>query len=150
VGAGPLFIAAQHYIQAFRLENRVTLHGVTPNDEVLRLMKRADVFIQHSVTCPETGDEEGMPVAILEAMAYGLPVVSTFHAGIPEAVVDGKTGFLVEEGDTQSMADRILDLASQPALRVSVGGAGRARVETNFTWQKEKRSLVDLLTLGVL
>ena len=60
-------------------------------------MKKAHIFLQHSVTCPITGDEEGVPVAILEAMASGLPVVSTFHAGIPEAVVDGKTGFLVSE-----------------------------------------------------
>ena len=63
-------------------------------------MEAADVLIQHSVVDPATGDEEGLPVAILEGMGCGLPVVATRHAGIPESVVEGETGMLVDEGDS--------------------------------------------------
>src|SRR5262249_24607779 len=101
VGAGELFPSALQFLQAFNLQNRVVFFGALSNDKVRRLMSEADIFIQHSVICPVTGDEEGLPVAILEAMASGLPVVSTWHAGIPEAVLEGKTGFLVPERNTK-------------------------------------------------
>jgi glycosyltransferase involved in cell wall biosynthesis len=80
-------------------------------------------------------------------MAYGLPVVSTTHAGIPEAVVNQETGLLVNEGDTMSMAANIVELARQPLLRTKMGKAGRLRVEKEFTWEKECNALSALLNL---
>ena len=80
-------------------------------------MNGADVFVQHSITDSHTGDQEGLPVAVLEAMASGLPVVATRHAGIPEAVVEGETGYLVEEGDIGAMAGHIARLAEDHTLR---------------------------------
>lgn len=147
VGAGQLLPAAQHYVQALNLSERVTLHGSQPNEVVLRLMQSADLFIQHSMTDPETGDEEGLPVAILEAMAQGLPVVSTRHAGIPEAVTEGLTGYLVEEGDSKGMAERIVTLASDPELRERMGQAGWLRARDRFSWEIERAELLKVMGL---
>jgi len=147
VGGGPLFPAAVQYVQAFRLTDRVTLHGAQPNEVVRRLMRDADVFLQHSILDPDTGDEEGLPVAVLEAMAFALPVISTRHAGIPEAVQEGETGLLVDEGDCEGMADRLVGLAGDPERRARMGVAGWERAHA-FSWAKERASLLKILGLG--
>jgi glycosyltransferase involved in cell wall biosynthesis len=147
VGDGQLLAAAIQFVRAFDLGDRVTLHGGRPNEFVQELMKRSDIFLQHSMVDPETGDEEGLPVAILEGMARGLPVVSTRHAGIPEAVVEGKTGYLVDEGDSHGMADRLIMLARDPDLRFRMGQAGWHRVKEHFSWEKEKCELLAILGL---
>lgn len=148
VGAGELLPAARQYVRAFNLGDRVTLHGSLPNPAIHDLMRQADMFLQHSMTDPEIGDEEGLPVAILEAMAHSLPVVSTRHAGIPEAVTDGVTGFLVDEGDSSEMAQRISALARSEELRLQFGSAGWQRAKVNFTWEQERASLLDILGLN--
>jgi glycosyltransferase involved in cell wall biosynthesis len=147
VGAGELLPAAQQFVQAFNLENKVTFHGAKSNDFVQGLMRKSDIFLQHSITDQETGDEEGLPVAILEAMAFALPVVSTLHAGIPEEVVNGETGFLVNEGDVNEMAVKIIKLASDASLRINFGKAGWQRAKQQFSWQKERNDLIKLLGL---
>jgi glycosyltransferase involved in cell wall biosynthesis len=150
VGGGPLLADAQRFVEHHQLHNSVTLHGAVPNREVKALMARADVFVQHSIKDPATGDEEGLPVAILEAMAAGLPVVATRHSAVPEAVVDRRTGFLVEEHDTTAMANRILDLARDPQLRRSMGYAGWTQALERFTWARERADLLSVLQLETL
>jgi colanic acid/amylovoran biosynthesis glycosyltransferase len=145
IGDGPLLPAAKQYVQAFGLEDIVAFHGWQEHTNVLRLMLHADIFLQHSITDPDNGDEEGIPVAILEAMAHGLPVVSTLHAGIPEAVVDGVTGHLVAEGDSISMSERILDIAYDANKQKEMGSAGWARARDRFTWEDERKSLLSIL-----
>jgi glycosyltransferase involved in cell wall biosynthesis len=147
VGAGPLLPAAAQFVAATELDAQVCLHGGQDNSTVQRLMREADIFVQHSMTDPETGDEEGLPVSILEAMAMGLPVVATDHAGIPEAIEDGITGFLVAEGDTRSMAARIEQLACDPELRRTMGQAGWKRASEHFQWDRERRELLRVLGL---
>jgi glycosyltransferase involved in cell wall biosynthesis len=110
-------------------------------------MRDADMFLQHSITDPATGDEEGLPVAVLEAMANALPVVATRHAGIPEAVLEGATGYLVDEGDTASMADRIVALARDADRRRNMGRAGWQRAGENFSREKERAALLNILGL---
>jgi glycosyltransferase involved in cell wall biosynthesis len=147
VGDGPLMPAARHFVQAFELDRVVTLHGGRSHHEVLALMNTADLFLQHSIIDPDTGDMEGLPVAILEAMARSLPVISTLHAGIPEAVIDGESGYLVPEGNTMAMAERVVTLVREPELRRRMGAAARARVCELFSWDREKAHLVQLLGL---
>jgi glycosyltransferase involved in cell wall biosynthesis len=147
VGDGPLFGAAVDLVDALRLGGRVIFHGSLPNDDVLDLMERADVFLQHSLTDPATGDEEGLPVAILEAMSRSLPVVATRHAGIPEAVVDGATGLLVDEGDVATMAERIAYLYGEPVVRQAMGRRGWAWALEHFSWARERAALLELLGL---
>jgi colanic acid/amylovoran biosynthesis glycosyltransferase len=148
IGAGELFASALQFVQTFNLQDRVAFFGALTNDKVLFHMKEANIFLQHSVICPVTGDEEGVPVAILEAMACGLPVVSTLHSGIPEAVLDGETGFLVSEGNTQAMSKRILELAKDQKLREKLGQSGWRRAENYFSWTNERDRLLNILGLA--
>jgi glycosyltransferase involved in cell wall biosynthesis len=145
VGTGPLFKKAQEYVKEHGLQNQVTLHGGQPHQVVLDMLQSSDLFLQHSVVDPESGDEEGMPVIILEAMGYGLPVISTNHAGIPEAVLNGLTGYIVEEGDVEGMAQRILELAADGQKRLTMGENGRRNAQDNFTWQIEKARLLEVM-----
>lgn len=148
VGAGELFPAAQQFVQSMGLADRVTLHGEQPSSRVRELLSETDIFAHHAIVDPATGDEEGLPVAILEAMAAGVPVVATRHAGIPEAVADEKTGLLCGEGKTAEMADKLLRLARDPGLRRGLGEAGWERARQFFSWERERRDLLQLMGLG--
>jgi len=87
-------------------------------------------------------------VAILEAMAHALPVVATRHAGIPESVQETKTGLLVDESDIVSMAEHIVTLARDEALRRSMKLAGWQIARENFTWEREREELLKVLGFG--
>jgi len=147
VGDGPLMPEVRQFVSEFDLEGNIILHGSLPNQVTMTIMERSDIFLQHSVTDPESGDEEGLPVAILEAMARGLPVVSTYHAGIPEAVVDSETGFLVAEEDIQAMAAVLERLIENPGLRLELGTKGRERAKDFFSSQKEISTLREILKI---
>ena len=147
IGEGELLPAAEQYVRDANLGARVRLHGAQPHDVVSRAIREADVFVQHSRTDPVTGDEEGLPVAILEAMAHALPVVSTRHAGIPEAVIDGVTGMLVAEGDATQMAACLVALGTDPGARARLGTAGWQRARDRFSWAREREALLELLGL---
>ncbi len=146
-GGGELLDEARQFVHDYKLSDHVTLHGSQPNPVIQELMKKADIFVQHSRTDPDTGDEEGMPVAILEAMANNLPVVSTRHAGIPEAVDEGASGYLVDEGDIDGMAAYILQLSENPSLRNQMGHAGWVRARKHFSWPQERSALLTVLGL---
>lgn len=147
VGDGELFDEARQFVRAHALSDKVVLHGSLPNPVVQDLMKKAQIFLQHSRTDPVTGDEEGLPVAILEAMANSLPVVSTRHAGIPEAVLEGVTGYLVDEGDVEAMASHIVQLANNYDLRTHFGQSGWQRAKLHFSWEIEQSALLKVLGL---
>ncbi|MGH7871052.1 MAG: glycosyltransferase, partial [Candidatus Binatia bacterium] len=144
VGAGPLHDVCCKLIKALRIEHAVELGGIANHDTVAALMQGARVFVQHSLV-PLSGDTEGTPVAILEAGAAGLPVVSTHHAGISDVVIHGKTGFLVDEGDIQAMADYIYQLLTDPDLASIMGHNAREHVRANFTMQRSIGQLRNIL-----
>lgn len=148
VGGGELFPAAQQYVQALGLAQRVVLHGEQPWERVRELLREANIFVHHAIVDPASGDEEGLPVAILEAMAAALPVVATQHAGIPEAVADGETGLLGPESNTDAMAQNILRLARNAPLRAELGEAGWARARQRFSWARERRDLLEVMGLN--
>jgi glycosyltransferase involved in cell wall biosynthesis len=85
-----------------------------------------------------------------EAMARGLPIVSTLHAGIPEAVTDGVHGFLVPEGDTAGMAARILQLANDRTLTVRLGHAGWLKALAEYTYHAERQRLLSAMGIPLL
>jgi glycosyltransferase involved in cell wall biosynthesis len=147
IGHGPLLQAARDFVDAFDLRDRVTLHGAQPNQVVLESLTRADIFLQHSRTDPETGYGEGMPVSILEAMAHALPVVSSRIGGTPEQIVEGSTGYLVDPGDTAGMARHIVRLANDAGLRHQLGTAGWRRARDLYSWDKERAELLRVLGL---
>ncbi|WP_367389497.1 glycosyltransferase [Lewinella sp. LCG006] len=109
-GGGELFEACHILVRALGLEDKVDFKGILSPWEVFEEMQKARVFVQHSLTTPLQGDKEGTPVAIMEAMACGLPVVSTRHGGIAEMIQHEETGLLVEEYDVDGMAKAMLRL----------------------------------------
>lgn len=145
VGDGTLKSVVQDLCARHPQGGKVSLVGALPHEETLRHIFEADIFLQHSITDPRTGDQEGAPVAILEAMARGVPVVSTRHSGIPYLVDEGTTGLLGDEGDVAAMAANLIALARDEDLRCRMGRAGRERSE-QFTWERERTVLLDLLS----
>ena len=99
-------------IRSLRLEKQVILKGKLAPDQVKTSMDEATMFIQHSVTTPIKGDKEGTPVAVMEAMACGLPVVATRHAGIAEIITHEVSGILIDEFDFEQMAQQVVALFS--------------------------------------
>jgi colanic acid/amylovoran biosynthesis glycosyltransferase len=136
IGSGPMEAEVKAFISQHGLSDKIHLLGAVSHAIVLEEMQRADIFIQHSMTDPDTGDQEGAPVAILEAMAHGLPVISTIHSGIPYLVEDQVSGLLTPEGDFNAMARSIMCLSKEISKRGEMGKKGKDRVE-HFTSGKE-------------
>ena len=137
VGGGSLAWAMAQFIDACGLGGRIRLHGVVSEAYKKQLFAKCGVFVQHSITAAD-GDEEGLPAAIQEAMAAGMAVISTRHAGILEAVIEGETGILVDEGDVEAMAYAFLDLGPKAA---ELGRASHARALTHDAWTLEQDRL---------
>jgi colanic acid/amylovoran biosynthesis glycosyltransferase len=127
IGDGSEMPRVKQRIEKLGLENSVKLYGGLPRSEALPIVNEHWVFAQHSAT-PASGDQEGFPVVLLEATALELPIVSTIHSGIPEQVIDGQTGFLVKEFDYESMAERIIELLTNPDLAEEMGKCGRQHI----------------------
>lgn len=113
------------------LRETVRLLGARPQHEVTSLLRDADLFVLPSVVAP-TGQMEGIPVALMEAMASRLPVVSTRLSGIPELVEDGVSGLLVPPADEAALAEAITTLCSDTQLRQRLGERGREKVVEEF------------------
>lgn len=131
VGDGPLQKELSDLIDRLKLNRIVKLTGWRNQEEIFGFMQESDILIAPSVT-GKTGDQEGIPVALMEAMAHGLPVVSTLHSGIPELVIDSKTGFLVGERDPEALAKKIEILITNPDIRCRFGAEGRKKVEADY------------------
>jgi colanic acid/amylovoran biosynthesis glycosyltransferase len=143
-GDGPLLDSCKQLVAALRLEKAVQFLGVITPDNVPDTMQRFRAFVQHSVTAP-SGDSEGSPVAVMEAGASGLPVVSTNHAGIVESVKHGETGLLCEELDIDSMANNMVLLARDPQLASRLGENARQRIQTYFSMERSIQNLHSIL-----
>jgi colanic acid/amylovoran biosynthesis glycosyltransferase len=126
------------------VQNRVTLHGRHSQEKVRDGLEGSDVLVAASVTAAD-GDEEGIPNVLKEAMALGLPVVGTRHAGIPELIEDGVSGFLVPERDETALAGALQRLADEPGRWAAMGRAGRAKIELEYDIDRLNDRLTGLL-----
>ncbi len=131
VGSGPLEAELKATAAGLGVGEAVEFLGSMQQDGVVRELERSHLLLAPSVTAP-SGDKEGIPTVIMEAMASGLPVISTLHGGIPELVEDGVSGFLVAERDVEALAERLSLLVERDELRTSMGAAGRRKVEADF------------------
>lgn len=147
-GDGQLLEVTRNLSHALGLDGAVELPGSLSHEAVARHMLAATAFVQHSI-CPREGpargDCEGTPVAVLEAMICGLPVVATRHAGIGEVVEQGMTGLLVEERDVDGMAGAMLSLCDDPALGVRLGAAARTVALERHTAERYVAGLLEAL-----
>jgi colanic acid/amylovoran biosynthesis glycosyltransferase len=131
VGEGGLRGELERLIAELGVGAHMRLLGWRNQDEVVRLCRDAHLMVAPSITAAN-GDQEGIPNAVKEAMALGLPVVATRHSGIPELVEDGVSGLLVPERDVDALADRLTYLIDHGDAWGTMAQAGRARVETDF------------------
>ena len=140
VGTGPEEERCRQCAQQLRVSERVIFHGWKTPSEVKTLMQQADIFALNCRTA-SNGDQEGLPVGILEAMAMALPVVSTRHAGVPRQVEEGVTGLLVNEQDTDALAKALAQLVADAGWREALGKAGRARAQSFFSLNQMHQNL---------
>ncbi len=143
VGEGRLGKKLKLLVDNLGIKEKINFLGPRNQNEIIEIIKKSDIFLAPSVTA-RNGDQEGTPVVLMEAMACGLPVVSTFHGGIPELVRDGVSGFLVEERDSEALADKIELLINNPGLRRDFGENGRKDVLEKFNSNKLNDDLVNI------
>ena len=144
VGGGEDEAALRQRIDALGLGDRVTLHVNAPQAELKALYQAADVYVQPSIRLG-SGLMEGVPATLMEAMAVGLPCISTRLSGIPEVVADGETGILVEPERPDALAEAITWMRDHPTEAQAMGAAGRRRVEEGFDAAVNARQLADLI-----
>jgi len=137
-GDGPQMQALQALAKQLGIDNRVFFLGWMSREQLMRCYQQANVFLFPS-------RHEGMPNALLEAMASGLPVIASCVAGSEELVLDGETGYLVPTEDIESLRTALKKMLSDPALREQMGLASRKHVEANYSWESTAQQYVLLL-----
>lgn len=140
IGDGELKEQLEILIKKLGVSDTVKILGSKIQNEVQVLMMQSHIFLLPSITA-RNGDMEGIPVVLMEAAASGLPVVSTWHSGIPELIQDGKSGFLVSERDIDALVDRLLHLIEHPEVWPEMGRAGREFVEKHYDIKKLNKKL---------
>ncbi|MEO8886453.1 MAG: glycosyltransferase [Mucilaginibacter sp.] len=148
VGTGPLSEQTKQLAAELNLNDKVTFTGVLSAVQIQELMHQSRCFVQHSVTAAD-GDMEGTPNTILEAGACGLAIVSTMHAGIKEAVINGETGYLVPEHDVAGMANYMMKLAGDVQLAADIGNKEAAHIRKNYDINNRINNLAVILQQAI-
>jgi colanic acid/amylovoran biosynthesis glycosyltransferase len=143
IGDGPLKADFEKLIAELDVSNLVKLLGWKQHQEIAEILDNCHLFLAPSVTAAD-GNQDAPVNTLKEAMAMGLPVISTYHGGIPELVEDGVNGFLVPERDANAIAQKLAYLIEHPELWESMGTAGRHRVEEKYDMEKLNDELVEI------
>ena len=143
IGDGPLKTQLQQSIDRLGAGNFIKLLGWKQQQEIVAILDTCHLFVAPSVTAAD-GNQDAPVNTLKEAMAMGLPVVSTYHGGIPELVEDGTSGFLVPERDPEAIAEKLAALIEHPELWERFGRAGRARVEEKYDMNGLNDELVEI------
>ena len=146
VGKGPLRTYLKTQVHLLGLHNIIGFRGALPQELVREAYKRAAIFALPCVI-NEDGDRDGIPTVLLEAMACGLPVVSTDVSGIPELVESGRDGILVQPRNPEMLADALDHLLSDEGLRKQLGAAATAKVAKSFSVERSVTELLGLFHL---
>jgi len=144
VGDGEDMLSCKELVAKLGLDSRVIFHGILKRHEIFELLVSALVYVQHSITAPN-GDREGTPLSILEAQAAALPVISTNHAGIPDVVLHGQTGYLVDEFNHKEMGRYMAELLSDKEIAKEMGKEARKRILNAFTLERHLKKLAQTL-----
>ncbi|HEY9734705.1 MAG TPA: glycosyltransferase family 4 protein, partial [Trichocoleus sp.] len=143
VGSGPLEGALRSHIQSLHLDDWVEIVGPRPQGEVFELMQTAAAFAAPYIV-GQDGNRDGLPTALLEAMALGTPCVATDVTGIPEIIRDGETGLLVAQRDVEGLARALQRLLGEAELRDAIAIQARALVEAQFDITRNTAALRQL------
>jgi glycosyltransferase involved in cell wall biosynthesis len=144
IGEGSLEKELRAQIEELDLQRRVALPGAKPQREIRQRLAAANVFVLPSVVDPQ-GGMDNLPTVIMEAMATGLPVISTNIGGIPEMVVQDETGVLVQPGDPVALAGAIKKIIDDSQLAQRLGQAGYERARDFFSIEQNVRDLCALI-----
>ncbi|WOC52441.1 hypothetical protein BPO_1794 [Bergeyella porcorum] len=143
-GTGELMGQCLQLVEQLNIKDKVTFVGWINKEQQKQLLSESMAFVQHSVTA-KNGDREGTPVAILEASAAALPIISTLHAGIPDTVANNVTGFLSKENDWESMGDHMIQLLSNKNLCLEMGEKGKKLVKENFSEKQHLHIITNII-----
>ncbi|GAB4164359.1 MAG: glycosyltransferase [Winogradskyella sp.] len=143
-GDGELLNSCKNIVRYLGISENVDFVGVISSDQYVSYLENSLAFVQHSIT-GENGDKEGTPLSILEASSAGLPVVSTFHAGIPDVIEHDKTGLLVQEHDVEKMGSYMIELLNNKNYAIDIGRAGKRHVRENFSMERHISKLQKVL-----
>lgn len=143
IGDGELQSQFEQLIVSLNAEKSIKLLGSKSQSEIIELLLTSHIFIAPSVTASD-GNQDAPINVLKEAMAMGLPVISTIHGGIPELVEEGVSGFLVPERDEKAIADKLIYLIEHPEDWAAMGEAGRSKVEQNYDLNRLNDKLVAL------
>jgi colanic acid/amylovoran biosynthesis glycosyltransferase len=143
VGEGPRAEKLEALVADLGLESDVTFTGALAAADVRRLYQQSDLFALACVVV-DSGDRDGMPTVLIEAMATGMPVVSTPVTGIPELVTDGENGFLVPQRDVPALAKALETLMQNKDLRTRMGRKARERVASEFDSRRTALQLANV------
>lgn len=146
-GDGPLLNTCINLVEYLGITDAVSFPGVITPDEFRNRLATCRAFVQHSLVAQD-GDMEGTPVAIIEAQAAAVPVISTYHAGIPDVVQNKLTGLLVPEKDVEDMASAMIKLLSDIELAKKMGNSGRSNIQENFTMKRHIDMLNEVLNVA--
>ena len=141
-GDGPLESALRRQVVETGIQDRVHFLGPLSHAETLTRIAEADCFLLPSITAAD-GDQEGIPVTLMEAMALGTPVCTTRHSGIPELVKHGETGLLSKERDAEALSANIRALASREVDAFALAQAARLKVERDFDEDAQNNALIE-------
>jgi len=144
VGSGELEVEIKRRFAHLSKAGNVIFKGAIEHQEALQFLLSSKVFVQHSVTSG-SGDQEGLPNSLVEAMRNGKPVISTIHSGIPELITHGKSGFLAQEHDFESFAKYMVLLLEDESLSNEMGRSGKELITARIplgSRGKEIRSLI--------
>ncbi len=139
-GNGPTLEAIKNLVNQLQLNEHVIFPGLVDKTGAIALMEKAHAFVHHSIVPPDN-DHEGIPTAIMEAMAMELPVISTYHSGIPELIKDGINGYLVNEKDIETYADKMWEITNWNYLDIN-----RKVIEEKFELQEYISNLENIFS----
>ena len=142
-GEGPLLGELQNLARDLNIAQRVSFTGFISQEELREIYYQSHIFVHPSQTGRD-GNQEGVPNAMLEAMATGLPVFATDHGGIPEAVENGVSGVLVPERDDKGLARALVNAAQDPGFLSRIARSGAESVRKNFDLQQQVQRLEDI------
>jgi colanic acid/amylovoran biosynthesis glycosyltransferase len=144
IGQGELKTQLIDLAKDLSVYDKITFENYIPYSKFIEELGNADIFISPSVTAANGNTEGGAPVSLIDAQAAGLAIISSFHADIPEVVINEQTGLLANERDTDKIAEHILYFANNPEEIAAFGRRGRKHVEEeyNITYQGQKLSKI--------
>jgi len=143
IGNGPLLVICKSIVQGLKISEKVIFHGRINHNEVLNILKSSQMYVQHSVVA-EDGDCEGMPVSLMEAAGYGLPIVTTAPGGIAEYFEHGTNCFIVQQYDVDAMAQYMYDVWNDRNKADKIGKAAFELAKQKFDAKKQASKVKEI------